>query len=210
MAKKPNLDEIDLSTIAGRLAYAVKSTGATKVSNTATLSIAQVNRIAAQQAKTSLENAAEIAIATGFELKWIALGEGPMRMDEDLWEHTSQFTKVSQLDESQDIPFSFNPEMFEQKGTKAEDCLTWVITSPLKLKYTETGHTVLIDTSKKFETGTVVINANGKTLAGDLVMNLDGSAKFITDIENPSTNQELTKEQLQSLDIVGQVIWFGA
>ena len=207
MPDKKNTDDFDLETIAGRLAYAVKSKGPSYLEKHTALGLAQLSRLGRQLGKTTLENAAEIAIATGFELKWIALGEGPMMVNDELWEHTNTFTKIPQLDESQNADFSFDPEFLEQKKVTADQCLVWEVDCHVELANLKRGHTVLIDTQQTKGSGTFVLKSSDQTLIGDIHMNLDGSAKFKTDMNNADTDQQLTKEQLEGLTIIGRVIW---
>lgn len=210
MAKTANTDGLDLETITGRLAYAIKTAGPSFVSKNTTLSKSTIDRLSNGRGSTTLEASAEIAIATGFELKWIALGEGPQRFDRDLWVETNRFKKPNKLDENQVIDFSFSPDLFERKATTPDQCFAWVVQSQVNLKQIKTGHTVLIDTSKPISTGTIIIKANGHYLLGDLQINLDGTARFKTDISAPDSDQNLTKDQLKNLDFIGHVIWFGA
>lgn len=210
MARKSNTDSLDLSETNGRLAFAIRTRGPKYVKDNSSLSGGQIERLATGKHGTTLDTAAEIALVTGFELKWIALGEGPQMIDQEIWEHTNTFTKIKQLDEKQNIGFSFNPEMIERKNATPKNCLTWVVESRTYLDDIKAGHTVLIDTSKPLSSGYFVINANGQYILGFVQINLDGSAKFITDKQNPGTDQHLQKEQLESLEVIGQVIWWGA
>jgi hypothetical protein len=207
MAKPSNFEDLDLETIRGRLSYAIKMTGATAVSNNTSISRAQVNRLSSGQGSTTLENAAEIAMATGFELKWIALGQGPMKIDDELWEHTNSFSKITQLDDNQNADFSFDPEFLAQQKVTADQCRVWEVDCHVELPNLKRGHTVLIDTEQKKGSGTFVLKSNDQTLVGDIHMNLDGSAKFKTDMNNSDTDQQLSTTQLEGLTIIGRVIW---
>ncbi len=209
MAKKSNMEGLDLDTLSGRLAYAIKTRGPTFVAKQSGISAAQISRLAGQQQKTTLENAALISIATGFELKWIAVGEGPQLVDDDLWEHTSSFSKISELDTNQKINISFAPEFLEEQKVDAKQCLAWKIESPFNIGGIKTGYVVVIDTLQNKGSGIFVLESNGQKLIGELHINLDGSAKFKTDINKPDTDQSLTKEQFNGLNIIGRVIWHG-
>jgi len=201
---------LNLETLKGRLAFAIKSKGPTYVAKHTSIGLGQVSRLSREMASTTLENAAEIAIATGFELKWIALGQGPMKTDDELWEHTNTFKKVPQLDKSQNADFSFDPEFLTQKKVTAEQCRIWEVDSNVELTNLKRGYTVLIDTLQNQGSGVFVLESNNQRLIGELHINLDGSAKFQTDMNKPNTDQLLTKEQLEGLDIIGRVIWYGA
>lgn len=209
MASEARKDEFDLSTVAGRLSYAVKSIGIAEAVRRTGMSRAQMSRIAYGQAKTTLENAAEIALASGFELKWIALGEGPQKVDQELWSETDRFIKVPQLDKSQKIYFNFSPEIFERNNTTPENCLVWVVDCPVLLEKVKKGNTVLIDTTRKKESGIVAIRLAGIVLVGELQFNLDGTARFRPQSDSSESDQHLSEELLQSLDIVGTIIWCG-
>ena len=209
MARPGNIDDLDLSTVKGRLAYAIKSKGPSFVAERTSLASAQVSRLSRQLASTTLENAAEIAIVTGFELKWIALGEGPMKVDDELWEHTNTFKKVPQLDVNQNADFSFDPEFLTQQKVTAEQCRIWEVNCNVDLANLKRGYTVLIDTQQTQGSGIFVLESNSQRLIGEMHINLDGSAKFQTDISKPNTDQDLTKEQLSKLTTIGKVIWQG-
>lgn len=210
MANNSDINGLDLETIKGRLAYAIKTRGIAEVVRATGISRAQVSRISYGQANTTLENSSLISAATGFNLLWIATGTGPMLSDSEIFDMTNQFKKPNKLDENQVIDFSFSPELFERKKTTPDQCFAWVVQSQVNLKQIKTGHTVLIDTSKPISTGTIIIKANGHYLLGDLQINLDGTARFKTDISAPDSDQHLTKDQLETLDFIGHVIWFGA
>ncbi len=210
MSDVDNKEGLDLETLSGRLAYAVKSKGPSYIAKNTTLGLAQVSRLGRQLGGTTLEKAAEIAIATGFELKWIALGTGPMMVNDELWEHTNTFEKVPQLDESQSADFSFDPEFLTQQKVTAQQCYIWQVDCHAELTNLRRGYTVLIDTQLTQGSGVFVLESNTQRLIGEMHINLDGSAKFRTDISKPNTDQDLTKEQLKELNIIGKVIWYGA
>ena len=209
MARKINTDGLDLETLSGRLAFAIKTSGPTFVANNTSLSIAQVNRLSNEKASTTLENAAAIAQATGFELKWIALGDGPMKTDDDLWEHTNNFKKIVELDSTQKLDLSFGPDFLEQQKVSADQCRVWEIDCHIALADIKRGYMVLIDTHQNQGSGIYVLQSSNQNIIGEIHLNLDGSAKFKTDINKPDTDQSLTKEQLEGLNIIGRVIWHG-
>lgn len=209
MSRKSSIDDLNLESVSGRLAYAIKTKGPSFVEKQTSLSRAQVSRLSNEQTSTTLENAADIAQATGFELKWIALGEGPMMVSEELWEHTNTFQKVSELDSNQKLDLSFGPDFLEKQNVSAEQCRVWEIDSHVSLTEIKRGYMVLIDTKQVKGSGVFVLENNNEKLIGELLINLDGSAKFITNSEKADTDQTLTKEQLDNLNIIGRVIWHG-
>ncbi len=207
MAKKSNMEGLDLDTLSGRLAYAIKIKGPKFISENTNISIAQANRLSAQKTGTTLESAAEIAIATGFELKWIALGKGPMMTDNELWEHTSTFKEIVALDESQKINLSFEPEFLEKDlGVKVEECRIWQVDYKANLKGLERGHTVLLDTRNQKKSGLLLVETNNQKRIVDALINMDSSVTITMDNE---VIQTLTAEQFKDLVIIGEVIWQG-
>jgi len=207
MAKKSNMDGLDLDTLSGRLAYAIKIKGPKFISENTSMSIAQANRLSAQKTGTTLESAAEIAIATGFELKWIALGKGPMMTLTEFVFHTDPFTEIAALDDSQKINMAFDPE-FLQNGldVKPEDCRIWDIDYKANLKGLERGHTVLIDTRNQKKSGLLLVETNNQKRIVDALINMDCSVTITMDNE---VIQTLTAEQFTDLVILGEVIWHG-
>ena len=207
MARKINTDGLDLETLSGRLAFAIKTSGPTFVANNTSLSIAQVNRLSNEKASTTLENAAAIAQATGFELKWIALGDGPMKIDDDLWEHTNSFKKIEPLDEAQKINMSFEPDFLSKSlGVEVEDCRIWEIDYKANLKGLERGYTVLVDIRKSERSGLILVETNGQKRIVETLSNMDGSVSITMDND---ILQNLTAEQFNDLNILGSVIWQG-
>ena len=210
MAKTSNMEGLDLNTLKGRLAYAVKTKGPKYISEITGISTSMLGSISAQKTKTSLDNAALIAHATGFELKWIALGEGPQMSDADLWEYTSSFNEVMPLDENQKLELSFNPDFLEQElKTKPANCRVWKIDYKINLDQLEQDFIVLIDTSNKQGSGRFVVNVNDVISVVDIRINIDGSATIKTDSINSDTDQTITDEQYKKLNIQGRVIWHG-
>lgn len=211
MAKKSNMEGLDLGTLSGRLAYAVKSKGPKFISENTSISISMLGSISAQRSKTTLDNAAEIANATGFELKWIALGEGPQMNDADLWDYTSSFNKVLPLDENQKLELSFNPEFLANDlKVNVDDCRTWKIDYKINLLPFESDSSVLINTTKKQGSGRFIIEANDTRMIAEIHVNINGSATIKTDSSKPDTDQTVTADQYKNLNIQGRIIWHGA
>lgn len=207
MAKK-GISDLDLSTLKGRLAFAIKTHGPTFVANNTSLSLAQVARLAAETGGTTLEAAAEIAIATGFELKWIALGEGPQKIDDELWEETNKHIEINKLDTSQEIKLRFAPDLItDELTTTPENCLTWAVDYKIKLDKLERNSLVLIDQTEKTGNGLFVVELGGKYQVASIHLNMDNSANIKTDDTKPETNQTLTAEQMAGVNIIGRIIY---
>jgi hypothetical protein len=206
MTDLPNKEEFDLNTLAGRLSYAVRTIGIAEAVRRTSLSRAQLSRIASEQAKTTLENAADIAIATGYELKWIALGTGPMRIDDDLWEHTSKFTKIKSLDPTQRIDISFEPNYLEHElNVKPEDCAVWEVDYKANLKNISKGHTILIHKARTL-TGLILVETHGQKRIVSSNLNMNGNLSI--EMED-GQQQEIQKNEIENLNIIGEVIWTG-
>jgi hypothetical protein len=206
MVRNTNETELNLDTLKGRLAFAIKTIGPSKVEKLTSISRAQVSRIANQHASTTLESAAEIAMATGFELKWIALGTGPMRVDDDLWEHTNKFIKVKPLDPNQKIDISFESEyLANELDAKPEECVVWEIDYKINLKNLNKGHTVLIHKTKTF-TGLILVETHGQKRIVFSKLNINGNLSI--EMEE-GQQQEIKKAEIENLNIIGEVIWTG-
>ena len=201
------MDGLDLETLKGRLAYAIKTKGPSYVAKHTSIGPAQVSRLSRQMASTTLENAAEIAIATGFELKWIALGQGPMMVNDELWEYTNTFKEITPLDESQKINMSFEPDFLEKElDVKVEECRIWKIDYKANLKGLERGYTVLLDTRNLSGGGLILVETNGTKRIIDALVNMDNTVSITMDNE---VTQNLTAEQFSELKIIGEVVWQG-
>jgi hypothetical protein len=206
MANKSNIDDLNLGTISGRLAFAIKTKGPKFIAENTSISIATASRLSTENGKTTLENAAEIAIATGFELRWIALGQGPQMNDQSLWDETSQFTKIAPLDPTQKIDISFEPEYLSNElGVKAENCAVWEVNYNTNLKNLKKGHTVLIH---KIDVvgGLLLTETHGKKQIVFSRINMDGSLSIEL---NDGLIQDIEKDDIKNLNVIGEIIWTG-
>lgn len=202
-----NKDETDLKTLSGRLAYAIRSIGPSHVAKNTSLSLAQVSRLSRQMTSTTLENAADISQATGFLLHWIALGEGPMKVDAEVWEQTNAFKKVGALDDSQKINMSFDSEFLEKDLNVAiENCRIWEVDYKISLNELERGFTLLLNTANSNTAGRFVIEMKGAYKVADIQTFIDGSYSIELDKD---VKQTITQDQYEKLNIIGEVIWHG-
>jgi hypothetical protein len=207
MARK-GIKDLDLTTLKGRLAFAIKTTGPNLVIEKTSLSPSQVNRLSTETGGTTLEAAAEIAIATGFELKWIALGTGPQKIDDELWQETDQHLKITPLDPTQKITLKFSPELITNElNTTHENCLVWKIDYKINLDKLEKNSVVLIDKTETTGSGLFVVELGGKYQVAFIHLNMDKSANIKTDDSKPETNQTLTADNMAGVNIMGKIVF---
>jgi hypothetical protein len=210
MAKQNFMDELDLSTLQGRLAFVLKSAGPTFVANNTSLSIATANRLSNQKGGTTLESAAEIAMVTGFELKWIALGKGPQKIDNALWQETETHLEIEKLESSQEIKIRFAPDLIEDElSTTAANCLVWKIDYKINLDKLEKNTVVLIDKAEKPGSGLFVVELDGEYKVAAIQKNLDGTGKVETDYtrDEETLSRDKLKAVLDHVNIVGKIIY---
>lgn len=206
MNKKNSTDGLNLDSISGRLAFAIKTKGPKFIAENTSISIATASRLSTENAKTTLENAAEIAIVTGFELKWIALGKGPQMNDQDLWDETSQFTKIEPLDPSQNIDISFDPNyLTKELGVKPENCAAWEIDYNANLNNLNKGHTVLIHKTDAVG-GLLLTETHGQKQIVFSRINMNGSLSIELD---DGLIQDIEKDNIKDLNVIGEIVWTG-
>jgi hypothetical protein len=201
------MEGLDLGTLKGRLAYAIKTRGPKFVSEKTGISISQMNSLSGQKVSTTLEKAAEISIATGFELKWIALGTGEMMANID---PEDEQVGVRLLDEEQDLQVTFGPKFFDQQiAVTHENCFAWEVDYKISLEKLERGCLTLVNIEDKKGSGLFVMDINDRFQVVYIHANLDGSATIKTDDSKPDTYQTLSKDQLDDLEIIGRIFWHG-
>ncbi len=200
----------ELDTMDKRLGYAINSYGQSPLAREIGISQAQANRIARGMSKTTLDTAMAICLLTKFNIDWVCFGRGPMKSDQELWEHTSGFTLIESLDETQKSTLSFEPEFLSDTlKVKPPQIRVWQIDYKVALKSLERGFSLLVNIEDKKGGGLFIIDVNGTKTVADIHQNIDGSATIKTNSDNPETDQLLSATQIENLNVLGRVIWHG-
>jgi len=205
-------DELDFDVMGDRFAYAIKSVGRKKVCDAIGLSEAHAYRIS-KGANTTIPIAVNIARATGFNLEWLATGEGPMKVDSELWTETDGFVDVERLDKNQSrADMKFNPSYLETDlGMSLDQCRQWVIDYDTAHKPYREGQTVLIDTQATND-GVYVICLGSTYQLVRIEHELNGRVTVYKDSmrgDGQLVEQSLAPEQLDALGVCGRIRWFG-
>lgn len=200
MAKK----QFDLTSMDGRLAYAIETYGAKEIAEAIGISISQAYRIG-KGSKTTLENAVKIAQVTGFNLQWLAFGEGAERVagsELKAFSEDGQELLVELKQYKQDQPFThyFTREYLEELKLNKANCLGWEV--DIDNNYFPKGTELVIATDQKTGKGRFVIQVAGSDLIAEVEPKLDGSI----DVHAGNT-ENLTAEGFAALEVVGKIVW---
>ena len=208
------IKKYDLETMEGRMAYAIDSKGQAEVARAIGVSTTQVYRIT-KGSKTTLENAIKIAQFTGFNMQWLAFGEGPQFSEQSLDQILdSEFIAIPYINTSDDkTPSVFSSlkysKSFIADELKAEpkDLLAHKLSSEIssnKVHYAK-GDELLLDRRKKSDNGFYLIKVNNNFLLVAVEFLLSGKVK-VSSGSNLESIQELSQEEFSNLEIMGLVV----
>lgn len=196
----------EFDTMEGRLAYVIDSFGVNELAEAIGISVSQIYRISGG-AKTTLENAIKIAQVTGFNLQWLAFGEGPQQTIESAGLDESIYAMIPDIKDT-NIVTPFNKAYLSNElNSDPANCLTWkVVGNHLNNKYIN-GDILLIDTNQKAGNGNFLIKVANSEVIVSIQNMLNGTVKTVRTVSGKETEEELAPNYFDNLNIIGRVIW---
>lgn len=211
---KENMRTTSFNSLEERLRDAIKSIEVKKLANATGLSRSQIYRIGSGQSKTTTEVAITIAKTTGYNIQWIAFGEGPKKSIESTWETATGFAVVKNLTEDSEYQFPISLSIEYLKHTlkvDAENCRAFTLKQDLLPPFKK-NTSILIDISKKTpeSDGIYLLEIGGgyQIIEVESLINGDFNVKR-------GKNYEVREEAVSfdtkvKLPVAGKVIWAGS